>query len=109
MPATGLRAPARTLVAVRAIVPVDTHAAEGHGRDIGDALGHQLAVGAMPAPAHAVGDHGREQALDRAEERDGHRVRQHGADLGQVEGGSAGAGSERGTSPNREPMVATSR
>jgi Phosphate-selective porin O and P len=42
------------------------------------ALRHQLAVRAVPPAGHAVGDHGREQALDRAEERERQRVRQDG-------------------------------
>ena len=63
MPATGPRAPARTLVAVRAIVPVTQMPPNSAEADIGDALRDQLAVRAVAAAGHAVGDHGREQRL----------------------------------------------
>ena len=57
-------------------------AAEKRRGDVGDALRHQLAVGAVAAPAHAVGDHRRQQAFDAAEQREGQRRRQHVGDLG---------------------------
>jgi hypothetical protein len=38
------------------------------------------------APAHAVGDDGRQQALDGAEQRNGNGVGEYGADFGEVEG-----------------------
>ena len=85
------------------------HAAERHGGDIGQALGDEFAVGAVLAPAHAVGDDGRQQAFDGAEQGDGEGVRENGAHLGKAKPGSEGAGSVRGTSPNFEPMVETSR
>ena len=62
MPETGLRAPARTLVAVRAIVPVTQMPPNSAEGNIGDALRNQLHVGAVPAAGHAVGNHGRQQA-----------------------------------------------
>ncbi len=55
----------------------DADAAEQRRGDVGRALRHQLAVGAMPAPGHAVGDHRREQALDAAEQREGEGGGQH--------------------------------
>ena len=42
-------------------------AAECCGRDVTDALGDQLAVGAVTATGHAVGDHRRQKRLDRSE------------------------------------------
>ena len=48
----------------------DADAAEQARRDVGDALRHELAVRAMPAARHAVGDDGRQQRLDRAEQRE---------------------------------------
>ena len=87
MPAMGPRAPARTLVAVRAIVPVTQMPPNGGGRHVGDALGDELGIGPMPAPGHAVGDHGRKQAFDRTEKREGEGGRQHLGDLGEREGG----------------------
>jgi hypothetical protein len=68
----------------------DRHAAEYHRADIGKALGHKLAIGAAAAARHAVGDHGREQRLDRAGKRDGRSVRDHGAKLGEAERRRAG-------------------
>ena len=89
MPGTGPRAPARTLVAVRAIVPVTQMPPNSAEAMLADALRDQLAVGAVPAAGHAVGDHGREQALDAAEQRESHRVRQHRDDLSESKSGSA--------------------
>ncbi len=95
MPATGPRAPARTLVAVRAIVPVTQMPPNSAEADVGDALRHQLAIRAVPPAGHAVGDHGREQALDAAEQREGQRGRQHRRRSSPSERpGSCGAGSE---------------
>ena len=54
-----------------------TDPAEDGGGDVGDALRHDLHVVAMLAPRHAVGDLGRKQAFDRAEQRKGKRGRQH--------------------------------
>ena len=45
-------------------------AAEEAGRDVGDALGDELHVGLVAAADHAVGHDGREQRLDRREQRD---------------------------------------
>ena len=68
--------------------------------DVGRALGYQLAVGAVAPAGHAVGDHGREQALDAAEQREGERGRQHGRQfldrqLGQMRGRQRSAGCRR--------------
>ncbi len=63
----------------------DADAAEQRRADIGKALRHQLAIGAMPAAGHAVGDHRRQQRLDGAEQREGDRVGQHGLRLLQRE------------------------
>ena len=73
MPATGVRPPFFTLVAVRAIAPGGRDAAEQRRRDVGDALRDQLHVGAVPPADHAVGDDRGEQRLDRAEQRDRER------------------------------------
>ena len=110
MPETGPRAPARTFVAVRAIVPVTQMPPNSADADIGDALGDQLAIRAVPPPGHAVGDHGGEQRLDGAEQREREGGRQHCDDLGGVEiGGSAGAGKALGMPPKRVPIVSTGR
>ena len=90
MPATGPRAPARILVAVRAMVPVTGMPPVIAGGDIADALRHQFAVGAMAPSRHAVGDHGGEQRFDRAEDRDRDRIGQHRADLFDAEGRDRG-------------------
>ncbi len=52
------------------------HAAADRRRDIADALRDQFAVRAMAPSRHAVGDDGREQRFDRAQNRDGDRVGQ---------------------------------
>jgi hypothetical protein len=72
----------------------DGHAAEERRRDVGRALRHQLAVRAVPPAAHRVGDHGREQALDAAQQRERERVGQDGQqpldrDRRQAGGGQA--------------------
>jgi len=59
----------------------DADAAEQGRCDIGHALGHQLAIGAVTPPAHAVRDHGRQQALDAAQQREGQRRRQDRCDF----------------------------
>jgi hypothetical protein len=69
MPAIGPRAPARTFVAVRAIVPVTQMPP------------NSAEVRAVPPPAHRVGDNGREQTLDAAEELEGEPVGQHRQEL----------------------------
>ena len=51
-------------------------AAKQRRDDVGDALREQLGVGVVPIAAHAIGDHGRQQRLDRAEHRHRHRRRQ---------------------------------
>ena len=56
-------------------------AAEQARGDVGDALGDELAVRAMPAARHAVGDDGRQQRLDGAEQRERDGARQHLAHL----------------------------
>ena len=76
MPATGERAPERTLVAVRASAPVAGRAASQRCRGVGDALRDQLAVGAMAAADHAVGHHRGQQRLDAGQERDRERARE---------------------------------
>ncbi len=63
----------------------DAHAAEGHRRHVGGTLGDELAVGAVLAPAHAVGDDRRQQALDGAEQGDGDGIGKYGAQLGEIE------------------------
>ena len=85
MPEIGLRAPARTLVAVRAISAGDADAAEQRRADIGKALRHQFAIGAMPAAGHAVGHHRRQQGFDGAQQGEGDRVGQHRLRLVQGE------------------------
>ena len=70
MPATGVRAPARMLVAVRAIAPGGRDAAEERRDDVGDALRHQLLVGIVAVVDLRVGDARGQQRLDRAEQGD---------------------------------------
>ena len=78
----------------------DADAAEQRGGDVGDALRHQLHVVAMLAAGHAVGDLGRQQALDAAEQREGERRRQHlAAQCASVIAGSCGAGKPLGMPP----------
>ena len=85
----------------------DADAAEQRRADIGKALRHQFAIGAMPAAGHAVGDHRRQQRFDGAEQREGDRVGQHRPRLLQRERGHAGNGNCRGMPPKRVPMVST--
>ena len=65
MAATRVRAPARTLTAVRAMAPVAGIPPKSGASDVGHALAEQLPVRVVgPAVGHAVGDLGRQQALD---------------------------------------------
>ena len=52
-------------------------AAEQRRADVGEALRHQFAVGAVPPAGHAVGDDGGQQRFDRAQQREGDGVGQH--------------------------------
>ena len=77
MPDSGLRPPARILVAVRAMVPVTLMPPNRAEAILAMPWRHQLHVGAVLAAGHAVGDLGREQALDPAQQGEGERRRQH--------------------------------
>jgi len=81
------------------------HPAEERGGQVGEALPEQLAVGVVAAGVgHAVGDLGRQQALDGREGGDGERGAEQVAHLDSETLGSDGSGSESG----RAPMRATS-
>ena len=67
IPAIGVFAPERMLVAVRAMAPVAGMPPNIGVDDVRDSLGDQLRVGIMLVAGHAVGNHGREQALDRSQ------------------------------------------
>ncbi len=68
--ATRVRAPARTLTAVRAIAPVAGMPPNSGDDDVGEPLAEELAVGIVARRVgHAVGDLRRQQALDRREQR----------------------------------------
>lgn len=88
----GVRPPAFTLAAVRAMAPGGGDAAEEHRGDVADALGHQLHVGAVMAADHGVGHHAGEQRLDGGQNGDGDAVGELVAEelqgkLGHTEGG----------------------
>ena len=88
----------------------DADAAEERRGDIGEALRHQLAVRAVPPSGHAVGDDGREQRFDRAEQREGEGIGQHGLQpCRATKAGSDGTGRAAGMPPKRVPMVSTGR
>jgi hypothetical protein len=75
----------------------DTDAAEQGRADIGRALRHQFAIGAVAPPGHAVGHNGGEQRFDGAEQGEGDRGGQHVHDLGHGEiAGTCGMGRPAG-------------
>ena len=82
----------------------DTNAAEKRARDIGEALSDELAIGAMTAAGHAVGDHRRKQALDAAEQSkdsaDGSISRNC-----RAQARASAASQAAGMPPKRVPMV----
>ena len=80
----------------------DANAAEQRRGDIGDALRHQFAVGAVAAPGHAVGHDGGEQALDPPQQREGTAPPGSPRDLGQRERGKAAPASVPGMPPKRD-------
>ena len=102
MPATGVRPPFLTLVAVRAIAPVAGMPPKSGVHDVGDALRDQLHVRAVPAADHAVGDDRREQRLDRAEQRDGERRRRRATQLRQRDVRQRRVRAARRMPPNRD-------
>ena len=70
----------------------DADAAKQCRADVGDALRHELAVRAMPAPGHAIGHHRRQKRFDRTQQRKRDRIRQNRLDfreryIGQAEEG----------------------
>ncbi len=73
MPASGLVAPLRTFVAVRAIAPVAANPPKIGVEHVRDALPDQFLVRVVARAGHAVGDDGRQQRLDRAEQCDRER------------------------------------
>ena len=64
-------APERMFVAVRAMAPVAGMPPKNGESDVGDPLRHQFHVGVVLVAAHPVGDHGRHQRLDGAQQGDG--------------------------------------
>ena len=103
MPATGVRPPFLTLVAVRAIAPVAGMPPKRPDAMLAMPCADELDVGLVAAADHAVGHDGREQRLDRGEQRDGHRRREELADARRArrpEG--SGAGIDAWISPKRD-------
>ena len=102
-------APARTFVAVRAIVPVTQMPPNKPDATFAAPCATSSQLRAMPPARHAVRDDGRQQRLDRAEQRERHGARQHLAHLRPARSsGSDGTASPLGMPPNCEPIVATS-
>ena len=79
------------------------HAAEQRRHDVRQALAEQLAVGVVAAGVgHAVGDLGRQQALDRGQRGDRERRRRDSSLIRRCDmSGSDGVGSESGSAPMR--------
>ena len=96
MPATGPCAPARTFVAVRAMVPVTQMPENRPDAIFGQTLRHQLAIRPVPTAGHAVGDDGRQQGFDRAEQREGEGAGQHRENTLQADLGQRWQGQRRG-------------
>ena len=108
MPATGPCAPARTLVAVRAMVPVTQKPPKRPEATLATPWAISSVLRAVAAAGHAVGDHRGEQRLDRAEQREAEGVGQHRDDLAPARAsGRVGAGKPAGMPPKALPMVAT--
>ena len=63
------------------------NAAEERRANVGDSLRDQLHVGVVVIAAHAVGDHGGEQAFNGGEQRDREGGREQGQNVGRVESG----------------------
>ena len=69
IPDTGPRDPARTFVAVRAMVPVTQNPPNSARSDVGHALRDQFRIRPVLPPGHAVRHHRRQQRLDRPQQR----------------------------------------
>ena len=78
-------------------------AAEERGDDVADAQREQLGVRIVPRARHAVGDHRREQRLDRAEHRDRER---RGEQLAERRERSGRAGRRRAPAASRAASAA---
>ena len=95
--ASGERAPERTLVAVRAIAPVAAMPPKNGATRLPTPCASSSASGSCLVPGHAVGDHRREQRLDRAQHRDRERRRQQRADEVESSSRAAAVGARRGS------------
>ena len=73
----------------------DADAPEQRRGDVGDTLGHELAVRSVPAAGHAVGHHGREQALDPAQQGERQGRGQHLDHAARARGRAAAAPAAR--------------
>jgi hypothetical protein len=105
MPATGPRAPARTLVAVRAIVPVTTMPPNSAAPTFAApcATSSQFERWRRPVmPSATVAESKDSMAPSKAKANASGRT---AAILARLKAGSAGAGRPAGTPPKREPIV----
>ena len=108
MPATGVRAPARMLVAVRAMAPVAGSPPKSGEAMLAMPWAISSTFGLWRSPPHAIRDHRRQQRLDRAEQRHGQRRPE--AASGSARAGTRGMarwGSPDGMPPKRLPTVST--
>ena len=106
-PAMGVRPPAFTLAAVRAMAPVAGIPPKSTEDDVADALGHQFPYSREVTADHGVGHHAGQQRLDGGQNGDGDAVgklvaEQLPAEVGHMEGGQGAVDDVR------SPMVLTS-
>ena len=105
--AIGERAPARTLVAVRASAPVAAMPPKTRCEHVPDPQAHQLRVRVVFGPGHAVRNDRRQERLDGAEQRDGDGCRQQRANLGERNlwpPGQRSRGQDRGNAPHLDAV-----
>ena len=109
MPETGERAPARMLVAVRAMAPVAGMPPKSGETMLAMPWAHEFDVGVVAVAGHAVGNDGGEHAFKRGEHGDGKGRGDEGQMCSAWKSGMAKGGKPRGMPPNRLPMVSTGR
>ena len=85
IPATGVCAPERMLVAVRAIAPVAGSPPNSGDTMLATPCANSSTFGVVPVAAHAIGDDRRQQRLDRAEHRHRQRRREQRQDQVRAE------------------------
>ena len=109
MPATGVRAPERMLVAVRAMAPVAGIPPKSGETMLAIPCATSSTLGLWRSPRHAIGDDGGEHAFECGEQRHGECGGNQRKDVLGMKVGNGERRKSAGNSAKRVPMVSTGR